>query len=537
MTRSGGRKNDPAKLLERELQRAQQPRRSREGGGGVSEVGAWLRRYLLRAAGAVLIAVARAAYGVRLEPDDQVALARVCGGVEQPNPAGYETSLWLAGRRSGKSSGAAGLAVYEAVVRGDEHMRHLAPGQRGHVLVVSRTQKQAAETFRYARAIVERHPDLFALVDGDILESQTGGEIRFTNGVCIAVGVASSSSLRGYTVLACIIDEAAFLGGTDEESERDLEEVLSVLRFSMLRPVGAPVRRMFVITSAGVRDGYVYETAKQHHGNAEAPVLVAHGASFVWNDTLDRAQLEAERVRDARRYAREVLSEFVDAINPLLPGDVVERAAKGREEAPARRIDGMTYVAALDVGLRRDSTALVICHRDDSGDLPRVIVDGCWRWSPQPGAPLAIATVIRDVVRVLGEYGCSTLTADQFAVDAVRELFAREGIIVNEHAWSAPSKMQKFGVLRDLLIDGRVSLPAHPRLLSELRQLDETILPSGTVRIAARGRSHDDCAFATALAVGEISLGETTTAGLWASVGLPVEVELGAPLMPWVVRG
>lgn len=524
------RRNDPAEALQRALHAAQAPRRAQESASWPSEPGAFLKRFLLRAAGAVLIAVARAAYGVRLAREDQAALTQVCG-FERPRPSGYAESLWIAGRRSGKSSGAAGLAVYEAVVNGPEHMRHLAAGQRGHVLVVSRTQRQAGETFRYARGIVEHHSELRTLVDGEILESQTGGEIRFKSGVCISVGVASASSLRGYTVLCAIVDEAAFLGGTDEESERDLEEVLSVLRYGMLRPAGALIRRLFVITSAGVRDGFVYETARQYRGRADASVLVAHGPSFLWNETLDRAELEKERARDPRRFTREVLSEFVDAIDPLLPAEFVEAAAKGREPAPLAPKPGELVTAAIDIATRRDSTALILARRDDSGEMPRVVVIGAWRWSPRPGQPLDITVIVREVVAVLRDYGCTRLTADQWSFDAVRPLFEREGIELVEHVWSQPSKLQKFNLLRDLVVNGRVSLPNHERLLSELRQLDETILPSGVVRIAARGRGHDDLAFACALAVGEVSLTEVTTADLWSAAAGSVDPldHVGAP--------
>jgi hypothetical protein len=489
--------------------------RLRAGSGPRSrlEIGAWLQKHLLRVAGACLIAVMRAIWGVRLDEADRAALAKVTRYAGPTRTEGYREALIVAGRRAGKSSGGgAGGAVYIAVEEGEEHMRYLSPGQRGHVIVVSRTQRQAIETLRYARAIVEAH---FSDRVEEVLESQSGGEIRFTNGVVISVMTASASSLRGFTCIGAVIDEAGFLGGADQEDDRALEEIISSLRMCMLAPAGAPPRRLLVISSPGVRAGYLYETGARHRTDADAPVFVAHGASFVWNESLSMEQLRAEEERDPRRYRREVLAEFVDAINPLLPPDAIDRAHADRDAQPLAPSD-LDAAAAVDLSTRRDSIALTIAARDDSGDLPKIVVLGAWRWTPRPGAPLDITTVIRAVCEILRTYGISRLTADQWSFDAVKVLFAQHGVELVEHTWSQPSKVQKFNTMRDLMIDGRVSLPAHEQLITELRQLDETILPSGLVRIAARGgRASDDMAFATCLAISEATTADRSWASKW----------------------
>jgi len=485
-------------------------------GGRVAEVGDWIKKSLSYVGIACFLAVVRAAYGVRLDPEGRAALAQVVRFTEEPCPSGYSEVLIVAGRRAGKSSGCAAIACYETAVMGPAHMAYLQPGQRGIFVICAPTVAQGLETFRYALGCLRTK---FADQIEYVIENAGGGEVGLHNGTAIRVGVGHAPTLRGPTYIGGILEERAFFRG-QEDSNYSAEEIAAVLRMGMLAPEGAPVRRLWSITSPGARSGDVFEIGQAHAHNANAPVLVCHGASFIWNKTLDPRQLEAEQRRDPRRYAREVLAEFVDAINPLLDGASIDRAYADRSANPLTPYLSNDYVATIDFGVRHDSTAMTIAYLDSSTDLPRVVVVGCWVWTPKPGAPLNLTQTIREIVSICREYGCVSITADQFSFDAVKELFRLENMVLVEHAWTQQSKLQKFGLLRDLLVDGRISLPAHRQLISELRQLDETILPSGNVRIAARGRAHDDCAFSLALAVSAAALSERTTMQLWADSGL-----------------
>lgn len=494
--------------------------------GRHTEIGAWLRGIGF-ASRLVFLTVARCIYGYRLDAAERPVLASVTRYPvdAQLNPAGFREAWIIAGRRSGKSSGAAALAVYECVVLGREHAAFLLPGQRGTFGIASRTIGQALETFRYARSLAETY---FAGELIEALESQSGGTLRFKSGIDLKVAVGSASSLRGATYVGFIAEEAAVMTTDDAEADRSLAEILSVVRFGMLAPAGAPVRRLLVITSPGTRDDIVFETGAKFANRPGGDVFVAHGPSFTWNASLNRAQLEAERLRDPRRYQREVLAEFVDSISPYLDPDSIDRAFAGRDAKPLQPQPGIEYSAAADLSARHDISALTICYRDDSGELPCVAVAGVWHWVPPSGAPLDLSTVVKDITSILNAYGVRSLVADQWAFDAVKALFKLEGIEVKQHAWTLPNKLQVFGLMRDMLIDNRISLPVNTRLARELRALDEHVLPSGQIRIAGRGRSHDDLAFSCCLAIsGAI---ERTGGGLeaWGRVGALDEGEQDA---------
>ena len=105
--------------------------------------------------------------------------------------------LWcLCGRRAGKSRIAALVAVYTALFAPVK----LAPGERGAVLVLANGIDQAGLVFSYAKAFITESPVLRREI-----VSVTKSEIRLRNGITIAVHANSFRSVRGWTLLACIL--------------------------------------------------------------------------------------------------------------------------------------------------------------------------------------------------------------------------------------------------------------------------------------------------------------------------------------------
>lgn len=429
-------------------------------------------------------------------------VARTIFGVElQPREGGYVEALIVAGRRSGKSAVAACMAVYVAVVEGAEHMRFLAAGQRGYFVIISRTVKQSGEVFRYARAICERNPEISELVE-EILESQWGAEIRFKSGVVIAIMTASKASVRGFTIIGAILDEFAWLN-TDEDSANADEEIAAAVRYGMLAPTGAPRRRLLTISSPAAKSGVVYETYRKNYGNADAPVLVAHGPTWLWNPSVDRAALEAEQARDPKKYSREVDALFADAVSSWCDGDWINAAANGRTSAPIPPRAHVRYGDGCDMAFTRDSASMAIGHLEatpaDAADrTPMFVVDGVWRWTPKPGAPLSARGVVREMATICRRYGVREILGDQFAAIPLADMFADEGITLKEKTATNRSKLECWTALRERFYASKVSLPDLDVLLRELREMEERILPSGAVQIGhpKRAGAHDDCASA-----------------------------------------
>lgn len=475
------------------------------------DVVSWCRRYLPFALSVAWSAVLAALFGIRLEKLEQTVLQKLCG-YRVPAPSGYGEGIVIAGRRAGKSIVAACVGLFECIVRGDEHMQWLAPGQRGYVAIISRTQRQALELFRYARSIVERNPELHALLECDPLESQSGGELRFKNGTVLTVMVASRSSIRGYTFLATILDEFAWVAYDEASSDPDIE-IVSAARFAMVAPAGAPRRRLLVISSPAAKMGFVYESHRQFYGKSNDLVLVAHGDTFTFNESISPAALESERIRDPQRYRREVEAEFLDSVSPFLDGDLVNAAARDPDAYVfgANRYPGSTtlgpgqyggHCAAIDLAFKRDSSALAIGRVEEQIDglPPRYVVCGVWIWTPQPGQPLVVEQVLSQISAICRRYGVNWVACDQFAFQPLQESARRYGIDLHEIPATNQSKVEIFTRLRELLISRRLSLPADERLLRELRELEARVSQSNNIVIGhpMRASAHDDVACAVA---------------------------------------
>ena len=112
--------------------------------------------------------------------DDQLDVYRACTGRSAPPEGGFDEAFVVAGRRSGKSSILAMIAVFLAAF--EDWRQRLAPGERGVVMIVAADRKQARVIFRYAEALVDGVPMLANMVmrrtsenGGDKLVHGSGG--------------------------------------------------------------------------------------------------------------------------------------------------------------------------------------------------------------------------------------------------------------------------------------------------------------------------------------------------------------------------
>jgi hypothetical protein len=214
----------------------------------------------------------------------------------------------------------------------------------------------------------------------------------------------SKTSVRGFTILGAVLDECGWWATSDESTEHD-EEVIAAIRGGMLAPIGAPHRRLFILSSPGTKRGYLWDAYQQDHGRPEAVRLVCHGPTWVWNPSVDPETLKKVEARDRHRYRREYGAEFVDSISAYLPSDHVDGATADRDAKPLAPRAGVAYFAAADFGLKRDSTSLAIGHYELQGQDPsKIVIDGLWCWTPSPGKPLVAERLISAISGICGNY-------------------------------------------------------------------------------------------------------------------------------------
>ena len=221
---------------------------------------------------------------------------RQCTGRTVP-PAAPASEAWLVcGRRAGKSFMLALCAVFLATFR--DYQVHLAPGERGTIMIIAADRKQSRVIFRYIRALLTKVPMLAKLIERETAES-----FDLTNSVSIEVATASYRSTRGYTLVAALLDELAFCP-TDDFAEPDFE-VLGALRPGMATIPGA---MLLCASSPYAQRGALFDAHRKHFGEDGDPILVWQAPTRAINPSVPQRVIDAALEADPSAAAAEYLA-------------------------------------------------------------------------------------------------------------------------------------------------------------------------------------------------------------------------------------
>ncbi|MBL7146522.1 MAG: hypothetical protein ISS76_19945 [Phycisphaerae bacterium] len=400
-----------------------------------------------------------------------IQLIEQCTGRKKLSPNGFDTALFLTGRRSGKSRIAAVIGAFEAALSGREKL--LAKGEIGMVAILAPTQKQGRIVKEYLRAIFDATPMLQNEV---VRETQWGFELA--NGVRVEILVGDYRSIRGYTLLACIVDEICFFGLDAESKVKSDTELIRAIRPSLATIKG----RLICISSPYAKKGWAYNQWKRYFGNDSGSVLVWNCPSRTMNPLLPQSVVDEAMAEDLQAAKSEYLGEFRDDVCIFLPREVVESVVvKNRFELLPR--PQTFYYAFTDVsGGRNDDAGLGIAHKED-----KVIIDFVKRYKP-PHSPY---DVIKSMCDELRRFGIRTVTGDNYSAEFVAQAFQSNGIIYNK---SKLSKSELFLELLPRLCSGEIELLDNEILINQLSTLERRTRSGGRDIIDKPQGGHDDVA-------------------------------------------
>jgi Terminase large subunit, T4likevirus-type, N-terminal len=418
------------------------------------------------------LSILKAAFGLRLTEGEQAFFASVAGARVAPQAPVSE--LWcVVGRRSGKSRVAAALAVFVACFQ--EHK--LAPGETGHVLCLSASRAQARTIFRYCLGYLESAPMLAREVD-----SVTADEIRLRNGIEIAAYSNSYRTVRGRTILAAIFDEIAFWRD-DASANPDREIYRAVL--PSLAASGGP---LVAISTPYRKAGLLYERHKAYFGQDDPDVLVIQGPSTLFNPTLKQVMIDRALRDDPEAAGAEWHAEFRFDIDNFLDDTQIMAAvdtARPRELPPR---PGISYAVFVDAsGGRSDAYTCVIGHRQ--GD--RFITDVVAGQAP----PFNPSTITARLASMVQAYGVKKVVGDSFGAEWVSTAWRSQGLTYERADLPASSLYLE---CLPAFMREQISIPDHPQLIRELRQLERRTSRLGRDTVTHPPGGHDD--YANALA-------------------------------------
>ena len=423
------------------------------------------------------IVALRVMYGLPISSDNSRRVIQQCTGRSSDTlpSEGFDTALFLTGRRSGKSRVAAIIGAYEGALAG--HETKLAKGERGVVPICAPTKSQGRIVKDYLRAIFETpllHNEVAA-------ETKEGFELN--NGTRIEVLAGDWRTIRGYTLLAAIVDEACFFGYDTESKVKSDTELVRAIKPS-LATVGG---KLIAISSPYAKKGWCYTTHKKNFGNDKGNVLVWNCPSTTMNPTLPQSVVDEAMAEDLQAAKSEYLGEFRDDVAEFIPRSLIENlVVPGRQELLPKL--GQHYAAFADLsGGRHDDAALAIAHKSDRA----VVIDLAKRYRP-PFNPHAVVSLMADEIR---RYGIKQVTGDNYAAEFVSRAFGECGIRYNKAEKTASNLYIE---LLPRLCSREIELPDNEVLISQLAALERRTRSGGRDIIDHPPGGHDDLANAVA---------------------------------------
>lgn len=425
-------------------------------------------------------------FGLPLLNYSERKLFQTCTGLRTPPRERLSSAFVCAGRRSGKSRISSVIACFLALFH--DWRPYLSPGERGHIFIIATDKFQAGIVFNYISGILHSTQAFERMI-----ERETQETIDLNNRVSIMVKTASYRSLRGFTLLACILEEVAFF--RDENSANPDREILNAVKPALST---IPDSLLLGISTPYSRSGVLWEMYRGREKRG-AP-LVWRASTEIMNPTINKKLIKNALREDYASGSAEWLAEFRQDISSFLSLELIESSlCPGRIELP--KVEGITYHAFCDPsGGRGDSMTLAISHRDSA--TGKVILDLLREKRP----PFRPQSVVEEFSEVLKEYEVTQIQADRYSAEWCSSAFRDNGVMVEN---SEQTASDLYLTLLPLLSNNSIELLDDKRLVSQLRSLERRTRSGGRDQIIHPPGLHDDVSNACAGACVMASKSET----------------------------
>jgi hypothetical protein len=455
--------------------------------------------------------IAKVAFGdydpVDLEGEEYDLAIQMFGGVERVPKSCRRYVLLRLGRGSGKTTLCAAYAVYCALTH---DIRKCGPGDVAYVVTVAPDKETAKLSVRMCREMIRAVPAINRLVSND---TDTMIAIQRPDGRMVKIesfaATRGGSSMRGRTIIAFIFDEAEFFtsnadGGKDYSvNDEDI--------FKALKPRLLPNGKGMLISTPWPVETLMGRMFEENWGKPKSAVSIKAPTSLVrGNDPDVMAMVADELEKDPDNARRELFCEIdhvgggdffdVNAITTSMDKETLY-------EFPLPYNPRWPVAVGCDLGFTRDSSSIVVVQYDGV-NYRTVYMDEI---RPKPGQPLKPSHVMKKFAEVAKRYGSSSVVADGYYKEALREVLDENKMFVIDAPEGTTGKAKSYQRVRSVLHEGRCKIPDVPigrRLKEQAKMVTSKPAPGGTVTIRVPrklGMGHGDIVSAWVLAVNHLA--------------------------------
>ncbi|MEO8520046.1 MAG: hypothetical protein ABI603_01710 [Acidobacteriota bacterium] len=412
-------------------------------------------------------------------------------------------------KKTSKSSDAGTAALWHQT--SDPHER-----QERRIGIASFDEDQSRIIFGLAKQTVDRHPwlrDHITVGRTEMVfreehrDDRTGGTYTMEH-VLIALPRDVKGS-HGEAWSAVIRDEIW------SEPNHDFSEslILSPTKsgFTLYCSYHAPR----VMARAGVPLHDILQRAKAGDPKLFYSYIGGEGVDAPWNVApwVTREWVEQQRRMMAAvpsRFRRVVLNEPAGADSGLISSEELS-ASLMRVEEPQSGAPGVSYVAAIDLGLTNDWTALVIGHLDVDA---RAVIDVVRSWRGTKDQPVDLGAVEDAIVDVARRFNLSRVILDQWQSAHMTQRLVRRGVPAKTVGVEQARLDRIISVLKQAFSGRLIRInSAHTQLVAQLESVQILEGRGGRrdlLKFAPSGKgldagSHDDIVVAVGLVLEHLS--------------------------------
>lgn len=415
--------------------------------------------------------------------DAEVKIFRKLTGTWIAKPKRPYREFWATlPRRVGKTSRFLSCALVSCALD-PQYEKNGAPGERFKVLISAPILEKTQALFSTALGLLDRLGVPYTRRDGEASLHDRPVDI-----VCMVQNVVHASA---DTAKGIFLDDFAKAQTAIDGAKFDKSFLESVR--PMLLSTGGP---LYSFSQAWAADGIQHETTERFHGKTDGAILAMKGLA-TWEIVPSHTKEECWRLAggDPRTFKREFEGIPGHAEDALLDADdIAACVATGVRER--RRRSGVHYVAAADLGFRRDFSALSVGHLESrrlpNGESRDVAVEDLLMiWRPGEGDP---EHVIREMAAVLRPLGIFSLPIDQFSFALASSRFRHYGIATELLKTDLASQAKRAEVFMGRLRSRTIELLDDADANRELTRIRMKMRATGTFSYAApeRKSEHDD---------------------------------------------
>jgi len=370
------------------------------------------------------------------------------------------------------------------------------------IIVCANTKDQAsARAFRELKGIISRNPALKAEV-----VRWTEDRIELANGTIVSAIPSDSTSQAGANHGFILVDE---IWGYIHESDIRFHEEMTLPPTRI-----SPVR--FTTSYAGfpgesVLEEDIYHRFLDKDGNPHPGVTMplpglpcyALGEMFMYWDHEPRMPWQTPQYYEEQRrvlrpatFDRIHRNMCVSGDERLLSLDDINAAIVPGHGPCFEGNPGFSYYAGLDLGLKRDRSALAVIHKQDG----RIILDHLRIFEPPRHGEVDLSEVQAHVTTVAKAFRLQKLLMDPWNSAHLRQALGKDCIPVEDYHFSSQTWGKLAMGLLSAFKDRVITIFPDEELIRELSTC-RIVETSNGVKISNPSGQHDDATTALALAI------------------------------------